>query len=177
MLCSPVKVNQLFRGTYEYCVHLPGWRVSQARNLHKACSKQNFLAAGCPLLAGFLLNQIFDPEYGGVCSSKPSVDLHWTEKQYIPHLNNHCYETSNPPFIEDSPNQVLWKSYNWFWEMKHMDRQTHMTFPPSVHFTDLVQRSRYKKEYFNFILVPLACFQNWMLVHAHALSQELTKLL
>jgi hypothetical protein len=36
MMCSPLKVNQCFGGT---CLHLKGWRISQARNQHEAGSK------------------------------------------------------------------------------------------------------------------------------------------
>jgi hypothetical protein len=36
-LCSPMKVNQCFGGTY--CLHLQVWRISQARNQHEAGNK------------------------------------------------------------------------------------------------------------------------------------------
>jgi hypothetical protein len=112
MLCSPVEVNQSFRWTY--CLHLQGWRVSHARNLHKADSKQNLLPAGCPLHAGFLLDLINDPESGGVISSKHQLTF-----IVLQNCRSHIFivtaeRTSNPTFIVDFPNQVSSESCNWF---------------------------------------------------------------
>jgi hypothetical protein len=41
MPCSPVKARHSFGGTC--CIHLQGWRVSQARSLHETGSKQSLL--------------------------------------------------------------------------------------------------------------------------------------
>jgi hypothetical protein len=41
MLCSLLKVNQNFEGTYY--LNLQGWRIGQASNQHEAGSKQNLL--------------------------------------------------------------------------------------------------------------------------------------
>jgi hypothetical protein len=50
-LCSPLKVNGRFKGTYHN--HLQVRTISQARNQHEADSKQG------------LLGMFFDPEGGG----------------------------------------------------------------------------------------------------------------
>jgi hypothetical protein len=41
--CSQLKVNQHYRGTC--CLLLQGWRMHQARNHHKACSKKSTSAS------------------------------------------------------------------------------------------------------------------------------------
>jgi hypothetical protein len=51
-LCSLLKVNWHFEWTC--CLHLHGWRISQARNQGEAGGKQR---------SGFLLGLFFDPEY------------------------------------------------------------------------------------------------------------------
>jgi hypothetical protein len=77
--CSPLKVNQRFGETC--CLHLQGWRVSQATNQqeaeHIACeilglsvvtdglaSKVPHVIACCLLHASFLLGLFFNPEDG-----------------------------------------------------------------------------------------------------------------
>jgi hypothetical protein len=57
MLCSPLKVNQHFRGTYH--LHLQGRRISQARNQHES-------------------------RWQAGLSSETSVDFRWTTWCYIP---------------------------------------------------------------------------------------------
>jgi hypothetical protein len=47
--CSPVKVNQHFRGTYHFKIH--GRTASQARNQHEAGDKQSARFLRCCLLA------------------------------------------------------------------------------------------------------------------------------
>jgi hypothetical protein len=70
-LCSPLKFEQLFGGTF-----LPATSVSR--------SKQD--SACCLLHAVFLLGLFFDFEDQVICSSKMSVDFRWTTQYYIPEV-------------------------------------------------------------------------------------------
>jgi hypothetical protein len=49
--CSTLNVNQCFAGTYR--LHLHGWRVSHAWNLHEAGSKQMETICSCGKLVDF----------------------------------------------------------------------------------------------------------------------------
>jgi hypothetical protein len=63
IMCSPVKVNRRFGGTYR--LHLQGRTVIQARNKLQAGG-----SACCLLLASFLLGSHFNPEDGDTVPPK-----------------------------------------------------------------------------------------------------------
>jgi hypothetical protein len=60
-LCSPVKVNRYFGGTYH--LHLYGRRISQKISQHEADSEESI--ASRLLHASSLLSLQFDPKVGG----------------------------------------------------------------------------------------------------------------
>jgi hypothetical protein len=60
-LCSPLKVNRRFGGTYR--LHLQGRRISRARNQRKIRWQAALVAIY--FHSGFLVGLFFDPEDGG----------------------------------------------------------------------------------------------------------------
>jgi hypothetical protein len=72
MVCSPVKVNRRFRGTYRL--------YFQGRSVRQAC---------CLLHAGFCLAYSWTLKMEKISSSETSVDFHRTTQSYIPE-DSHC---------------------------------------------------------------------------------------
>jgi hypothetical protein len=89
-LCRPLEVNRRFGGTCR--LHLPGRKISQARNQHEAGSKQ--IHATCLMLVScFAYTLALNMEW--TYSSETSVGLQRTTRRYIPwhrDVHNHLGE-------------------------------------------------------------------------------------
>jgi hypothetical protein len=82
MLCSLLKVNWHFRGTYH--LHLQGRRISRATHQHESrwqgerlCLPLAFTLVSC---SAFSLTLKME----AICSSELSIDFQWTALCYIP---------------------------------------------------------------------------------------------
>jgi hypothetical protein len=72
-LCTPLKVNRRFGGTYR--LHLQGGRISQARN--HLCFPPAFILVSCFAYFSTLKME-------ATCASETSVDFQRTTRRYIP---------------------------------------------------------------------------------------------
>jgi hypothetical protein len=83
-LCSPLKVNRRFGGTYR--LHLQGRRISRAINQQEAvasprlCWSTAFTLVSCSAYYSTLNME-------AICSSETSVDFQRTTQRYIPEDN------------------------------------------------------------------------------------------
>jgi hypothetical protein len=87
-LCSPLRVNGRFAGTYR--LHLQGWKINRARNQSESnlCLPPTFMLVSCSAYSSALKME-------AICSSGTSVDSQRTTRGYIPEdgtLHNHRCE-------------------------------------------------------------------------------------
>jgi hypothetical protein len=86
--CSPMKVNERFRGTYR--PYLQGRRISRAWNQTELCLSPAFTLASCSAYSSTL-------NIGAIDSSETSVAFQRTTRRYIPGyitLSSPCINTT-----------------------------------------------------------------------------------
>jgi hypothetical protein len=96
MPCSPLKVNQRFRGAYH--LHLQGRRISRARNQWQA------LLVSCVAYSSTLKMEV-------ICFPKTSVDFQWTTWHYIPEDSTLQMELAQ----KSSKKLLLFKIYYYYY--------------------------------------------------------------